>query len=769
MRDSNNEFNNAQTPLISLSDIYYTLFRNKVKIILCGVLGVIAGAGLYLRSKPTYSSEARLFLRYVERATTAATLTEDARNRNADVQLLSTRTDGIIASELQILTSRDLIQEAVNNVGPEKFIEDPSSIEEPSLIPTIAANIVLGGLSVSVPRGSTIVSISYESGDPNLVQPVLQELIDVYLERHHEIHRSSGEVLDSFLARQTDKYRAQLNQTEEDLRREMAKAGIDSVESGSDSKLSQLQRIREDIFNTQAELAEREATLQEYTANLTTSNSESSEETHLPQRTNPNLESEYQILQGRLASLREQESSLLVQFTEESVLVKDIRNRIIAVESEISDIEASHPIFSQVSSPISGIPSAQAIDPLSESARIAALRSRLNVLNSQKELIQSELDRATEGEIVINELLRRLELEESNYSTFLRRLEQERINESFGSGKVNGINIAQSPTPPMEAPSKAHVLAAGASVGGLLFGLAWAFAIELYLDRSIRRPQDIKKAVSIPLFLAIPDEKRRLKKRITKAKGKQKILELYFDEEAHEEHARKANNRATSALDINRLSRDITSPLYPYYEALRDRLVGFFESRNLTHSPKLIGLTGLGESPGVTTLAAGLASCLSKTEDGNVLLVDMTLGQESSRQYSKGKEICDLDEALETNESAQIEGNLYVVKETSKNENTNLPRLLPKRFNHIVPKLKASDFDYIIFDMPEVSPISVTPRLAGYMDAMLMVVESEKTDSSVLKQATQLMEQSNSNLGVVLNKTKQHAPKFLQEEFFGTS
>jgi hypothetical protein len=53
--------------------------------------------------------------------------------------------------------------------------------------------------------------------------------------------------------------------------------------------------------------------------------------------------------------------------------------------------------------------------------------------------------------------------------------------------------------------------------------------------------------------------------------------------------------------------------------------------------------------------------------------------------------------------------------------------VLPKRFSHLVPMMKASDYDYIIFDMPPVSEISITPRLARFMDMVLLVVESEKT------------------------------------------
>jgi Mrp family chromosome partitioning ATPase len=52
---------------------------------------------------------------------------------------------------------------------------------------------------------------------------------------------------------------------------------------------------------------------------------------------------------------------------------------------------------------------------------------------------------------------------------------------------------------------------------------------------------------------------------------------------------------------------------------------------------------------------------------------------------------------------------------------------LPTRFNHPMPEPKASDYDYIIFDMPPVTQSSGTPRRVSYMDLALLVLESEKT------------------------------------------
>ena len=82
-----------------------------------------------------------------------------------------------------------------------------------------------------------------------------------------------------------------------------------------------------------------------------------------------------------------------------------------------------------------------------------------------------------------------------------------------------------------------------------------------------------------------------------------------------------------------------------------------------------------------------------------------------------------------------------------------------------MPKLKASDYDYIIFDMPIVNQTSVTSQLARFMDMTLLVVESEKTNREIVEQANTWLTEVGASVGVVLNKTRQYVPKRLDQEF----
>jgi len=41
-------------------------------------------------------------------------------------------------------------------------------------------------------KNSSVIRISFSHTNPEIVQPVLSNLIEIYIKRHDEIHRASG-------------------------------------------------------------------------------------------------------------------------------------------------------------------------------------------------------------------------------------------------------------------------------------------------------------------------------------------------------------------------------------------------------------------------------------------------------------------------------------------------------------------------------------------------------------------------------------------------
>jgi succinoglycan biosynthesis transport protein ExoP len=734
----------SQGPSFELGDIYYTLFRHKWRILLCSLGGIVL-AFAYAKLNPvSYQSEAKLFVRYV--VTEGKPL---GGSGSGDTKTVDQSGETIMSSEREILTSRDLAEQVATNIGPKKILAKIGGGDDVGA----AAAALQSGLLVYAPPRSSVIGLALKHRDPEVVQTALREFIVQYLKKHAEIHRAVGMVGD-YLIQETDQLRARLTQTEEDLRKLMNQANITSLEESKKNYADQVARLRQQIFDTMAELAQRTSVMQEMTKGSAPASSEAVE--YAPPT--PEQVATYQKVATRLAMLQRREQDYLINFTEESARVREVRSQIQDAEQQKKKLETDHPALIKV--PVvtvatSGQP-ATTFNAAAEAAQITSLQTKLKVLTSQLQEVRSEAAKVDQLETSIIELRRRKELEEENYRYYSANLEKSRINEALSVGRVSNITPIQNPTPPFKADAAKMLKRLGLIVvAGLGAGLAWAAMIEFYFDRTVRRPIDVERSLRIPLFLSIPRLGRREIRKLTNGALK-------------ELPAPKDNANPTAANGASTVATlGATDLLQPFHETLRDRLIGYFESKNLTHKPKLVAVTGLGRNSGVTTTAAGLARSLSETGDGNVLLVDMTAGQGSAQQFYQGTAVCGLDEILATRGNAQIQDNLYVVAEEPGTDK--LSRILPHRFTKLIPKLKASDFDYIIFDMPPVSQISITPRLAGFMDMVLLVLESETTDKDLVQRATALLAESKAHVGAVLNKTRTYVPPSLHQESLGNT
>ncbi len=736
---------------INLGDIYYVLFRHKWKIVLCSIAGIAAGLAYFKLRPPAFQSDAKLFVRYVVSDGRAIGPTAGETVAKSPDQ----RGETIMNSEAEILGSTDLARAVAEAIGPERILAKMDG--EKTL--NRATTEVKKNLTISIPPRTSVIRLSFRYHDPEVIQPILREVIDRYLTMHVSAHRTTG-VLGDLLLQETDQLRARLLQTEDELRKANNKAGVISLDEAQERYGEQIAGLRQQIFAAEAELAERTSLFQELTKRAPAAPaSEDSPAAPAEPPLSAEAVNEYRNVITHIANLQRIEQELLTQFTAENARVKAIRAQLDEAEGRRRALQAEHPTAFQPVPTMPAVagsmapPASNPVDLGAAAAEITGLRAKINVLNSQLGQLRTEAARIDELAGTILELRRKKELDEANYRYYAASLEQARINETLGNGRIANIIPIQTPSPPSADWMKLYkmvVMIAGAGFGA---GIAWAFLIEMFVDRSIRRPIDVERSLGLPLFIAIPIQ--RLKR------------------------GRRSRRRDSSPLPVNGTNgsalangfahgpggnhREVITALAPFHETLRDRLIGYFESRNLTHKPKLVAVSGLENNAGVTSIAAGLSRSLSETGEGNVLLVDMTAGQGSAQQFIKGREVCDLDELLTARDSAHVQENLYVV--TGSDRSNQLSRNLPQRFTKLVPKLKASDFDYIIFDMPVVSQISITPRLAAFMDMVLLVVESEKTDRDLVQKAAGLLADSKAHVGVVLNKMRTYVPARLHPEF----
>lgn len=181
---------------------------------------------------------------------------------------------------------------------------------------------------------------------------------------------------------------------------------------------------------------------------------------------------------------------------------------------------------------------------------------------------------------------------------------------------------------------------------------------------------------------------------------------------------------------------------------------------------KTLVFAGVTAGCGASTVAAYFAETLASDARSTVLLIDANLRSRTGRPMGDGAE------ELETSFAAIIAGDkgllipmpdpgtLYVLP-----SGPPLPRpsLLFQNvaFEEFL-QLARERFDYIVFDAPPLQGHPESLVLSRWADAVVLVVESEKTRKGRALWAKQQVEAAGGNLlGVVLNKRRFHIPEWI--------
>lgn len=570
---------------MKVNDILFILFRHKWKISFCTALGLLGAAGIFFLLPSIYESKAKLIVRYVVDRSAVDNLESAGKT-------VGSPSDSVILAEVEILTSSDVAVQVAEAVGVQRLVKGPKD----GATTTKAAREILDNLEVTAVKGSNIISIAYKNHDPKLAQQVLEQLVQFYFDKHLEVHRSVGSF--DLVSRQADQLHQQLNQTEEELKKLKTTAGITSPVEETTAVSSELTKTQQELDSAETELAAQQARVSELEKSLVGIAAKPSD-TPAPQASATTVE-QYKDIVNRLAQLRQSETELLSRYTSQNRIVKVKQGQIEELEAQRREIELKYPgILASV--PTTGSTEGPRPDFVSERARLVGIEAQTQMLKTRLITLRARAKVVAEYGPQIEQLERTKGVQEANYKYLEASLQKARIDETLDPSRIPNISIVQKPSPAEKATRDVKKAVIGLAVGGLVIGVAIALLIELVLDRTVKRSQDLEERLRIPLLLSIP----------------------YLN--TNDQRLRLQNSPATRPdedADSDIVLMENGDMLRPFCEAIRDRLGLFFELNHMAHKPKLVAVAGLAENAGASTLAAGLANALSDGTDGKVILVD---------------------------------------------------------------------------------------------------------------------------------------------------
>jgi uncharacterized protein involved in exopolysaccharide biosynthesis/Mrp family chromosome partitioning ATPase len=693
------------------------------------LMGVAASVAVYFRTPAVYESEAALLVRYVSDKTVLDQVSTGER-----ITAPGRGGENVINSEIAILSSRDLIEKVMDEMGVSRFSAEPSNTLDRARI----AENVSSAIRIEAPKNSNIIRVVFDGSSPTVAQEFLRRLTESYLQKHIEIHRASGAY--EFLTQQTDQLRSRLSETEEDLRKLKYSEGIVSIEESKKSVAQRTDELTRGLDELEAAFAAAKARAEVLRPLLSAAGAS---RTSTVWMASGGADSQV-ALKARLARLQQKETELLSSYTADSIPVKSLREQIDECQ-RLLDGEKPAGITSNL---VSSAPTTNFMPALmEEQADIAALQAKISV---QKEFLKRALAEAKKidaAETKIVQLQRNKELQEANYKYFSQSLEHARIDEALNSGKISNISIVQ----PATLPAKKIRLKLRQKMGlallvGVACGLGLAILQEYFVDHTLRKPADLSATLRVPVLMSVPRLTRNRAFLTVRSKLNEPLLL-----DAHDGPARGDDRQATGdPLEL----RDL-------YDALRDRLLTLVGNGAST-KPYILGITGCAQGSGVSTIAVGLALALARNGSESIVLIDANT--ESGMPTIFGVDpTTGLVEMVPdgAGNTTVTQHQVYIVPSGS-SEPKPVYSSRVHRFSGLIEHLRASKAGFVIVDMPPVTETGLTLRISRLLNGVLLVIAAEKVNRHVAEHAKEWLVQSDAKvIGSILNKRRQYVPDWL--------
>src|SRR5205807_3873714 len=198
---------------ISLRDATGTLFRRKGLVLFIFVIVLVGTAVVTFLLPNKYESRMKIL---VKNQRVDVAITPQATGGAPVSSVENEVSENQINSEIELLTSKDLLTQIVNETGLANYETSLFGANPPE--PVRVENAVkrlTKDLSIAPVRKANIITISYTSNSPQLSAAVLKKLGDLYLEKHLQLNHPKGAA--DFFNNKADEYEAQLKQSEQKL------------------------------------------------------------------------------------------------------------------------------------------------------------------------------------------------------------------------------------------------------------------------------------------------------------------------------------------------------------------------------------------------------------------------------------------------------------------------------------------------------------------------------------------------------------------------
>ena len=472
-------------------ELAMVLFRQRGIFLAVSALVFLLGV-VYATAGTAYRAQLRVLVRR-GRADPPVTAQPNAPLDFSRVEV----TEEELNSEVELLKDDDVLRQVAqsNNLAAHDWLRWVRPREQQEARLERAARKLSKQLNVEPIKKTNLIAISYDASEAKLAAGVLQSLASVYLAKHMEVHRPTGQL--QFFNRQTEESRRQLEDAQAKL---LGFTRTHNVVMAGEQRDLVLQRIDDSEASyrqIEVEISETQRRALELAEQLI----------NLPQRTltqarsadNPEL---LRSLKASLLDLELKKTQLLTKFEPTQRLVQEVEQQIRQAEAAIATEKLS-PLRDDTTDKNTNYEWAQAelqrakVELRGLQARAATTRVQMvEYRNSARQLGE---DAVTQDDLTSSE-----KAAEDNYLLYVKKREEARMGDALDEGGIVNVAIAERPVVPALPVWPAGTVILVGFVTAITSGTGAAFAAD-HLNQSLRTPEEVMDCLEIPVITSIPE------------------------------------------------------------------------------------------------------------------------------------------------------------------------------------------------------------------------------------------------------------------------
>lgn len=467
-----------------------SILKRRYPPALMGFSSVLLGAVLYLFfAQRTYQSTASIILEDRQES-----ISELGKNLSS---VLESREYSPLASQLELIRSKSVLNSALDNVAPKK---------DEYLSQQISVDTIRENLEIKIIPNTNILEVSYVNSDPELAQLLLNEIIKAVIDRNTNSIRSEASSVKQFLEKQVSQQQNELSKLETAENSFRERKGIVALDNQTANLVDNLSDLETQEQNLLTQIKEQETKVNSLKQIAKVNDVESAYNRGIigQDRQLEELRTQLTAVESELAAARsnftDNNPTVIALLEKKDKILNLYQEQVREVLGEGATLtpELTEKGFSQERD---GLSHEVLIELITNQTQLEANKDKLKVIRAEKEKIDNQIALLPAQVQSLTELVRQREQANESLQFLQRKLEEATIAEAQLVSNIQLVEQASLPSTP--SSPKIPLVLAIASIVGIILATAIILLLEK-IDRTLYDGREVESQLNIPFITSLP-------------------------------------------------------------------------------------------------------------------------------------------------------------------------------------------------------------------------------------------------------------------------